>query len=307
MAASTAMPSGHLRALVLGGGGSLGRAFHWGLAAGFLDAGIDLREADLIIGTSAGSMTGARLALGADPRQGLPFIDPPSSASPAGVASAFQQLTAACARALTSPNPEDEWRAVGQMALTARTPSESASLARESMASLVGHPWPANYRATAVDANTGRFQLWGPDSGVPLQRGVASSGALPGVWPPVTIGESRYVDGGVRSMLNADLAAGSARVLVISCFDLSSPPDAPEPTRLMNDALRAEIDRLGQSGLDVEVITPGNAFLKLSGYGAKMLDGSLVPEAYALSREQAQNESTRIRRLWNTQGLTLLG
>jgi NTE family protein len=56
------------RALVLGGGGVVGRAWQMGLAAGILDHGIDLSEADLIIGTSAGAVTGAQLALGVDPR-----------------------------------------------------------------------------------------------------------------------------------------------------------------------------------------------------------------------------------------------
>jgi NTE family protein len=63
------------RALVLGGGGSLGRAMHWGLTAGFLEAAIDLRDADLIIGTSAGAVVGAQLGLGADPRLSAPVVD----------------------------------------------------------------------------------------------------------------------------------------------------------------------------------------------------------------------------------------
>jgi NTE family protein len=105
-------------------------------------------------------------------------------------------------------------------------------------------------------------------------------------------------DGGIRSLLNAELAQGFSSVLVVSCFDFSSPATAPEPTRVLNDALRAELDRLRAAGSTVEVITPEEAILTLSGHGTKMLDGSLVPEAYAISRRMAQRESERIRALW---------
>jgi NTE family protein len=45
---------------------------------------------------------------------------------------------------------------------------------------------------------------------------VAASCAVPLVWPPITIGGRRYIDGGVRSITNADLAAGCDRVVVLA-------------------------------------------------------------------------------------------
>ena len=75
----------------------------------------------------------------------------------------------------------------------------------------------------AVDALTGELVVFDRESGVPLVEAVAASCAVPGVWPPVTIGARRYVDGGIRSMTNADLAKGSDRVLVL----VPSPADAP--------------------------------------------------------------------------------
>ncbi|MBI2723991.1 MAG: patatin-like phospholipase family protein, partial [Chloroflexi bacterium] len=56
------------RALVLGGGGAVGIAWETGVVAGLLDEGIDVRIADLVVGTSAGSVVGTSLALGRDPR-----------------------------------------------------------------------------------------------------------------------------------------------------------------------------------------------------------------------------------------------
>ena len=63
------------------------------------------------------------------------------------------------------------------------------------------------------------------DSGVALVDAVAASCAVPGIWPPVTINGRRYIDGGVRSSTNADLAAGSDRILAI----IPSLADQPDP------------------------------------------------------------------------------
>ena len=63
----------------------------------------------------------------------------------------------------------------------------------------------------------------GRSSRIPLTDAVVASCAVPGIWPPVTIGGRRYMDGGVRSSDNADLAAGAARIVVVSPLGLSSP------------------------------------------------------------------------------------
>jgi NTE family protein len=287
------------RALVLGGGALLGRALHWGLIAGFLEEGLDLRDADLILGTSAGAIMGARFALGEDPRLSPTPLDPPSASAPLPNANlALQQLTIPCAKATLSSAPEEEWKAIGAMALAADTVDENAAITRPTIAALNGRPWPGNFRATAVNAFTGQPQLWGPSSGVPLDRAVASSSALPGVWPPITLDGGRYVDGAVRSMLNADLAKGFERVVVISCFDLSSPSTAPEPAKVLNRALHEEIEHLRAQGSSVELITPDEEFMALSEYGAKMFDASRVPAAYGIAKAQARREADRIRRNW---------
>jgi NTE family protein len=59
------------RALVLGAGGNAAIAWEVGVLAGLLDVGIDVRTADVVIGTSAGSVVGApqrRRPLGVSPR-----------------------------------------------------------------------------------------------------------------------------------------------------------------------------------------------------------------------------------------------
>ena len=71
------------RALVLGGGGPVGIAWESGLLNGLADGGVDASNADFIMGTSAGSFVGARLAMGHDPRGfAAPFMESAMSQHP---------------------------------------------------------------------------------------------------------------------------------------------------------------------------------------------------------------------------------
>lgn len=290
------------KALVLGGGGPVGRAWHSGLLAGFHAHGIDLAAASAIIGTSAGAIVGAQLALGLDLARRLPILDTHSTASSPYAPSAARtatlaQLMALCVRGTTSPTPEVEWRAAGALALAAQTPSEAEALARPSMAAFVGQAWPGNLRTTAVDAQTGAFRVWTAGDAVPLERGVAASAALPGVWPAVSMGAegARYVDGGVRSMVNADLARGHARVVVVSCYPL----DAGTAWGALAQKVLDEIDELRREGAVVAVVTPSEEMLALTSNGANMLDVSLVPLAYEAAKRHADSMAEEVRHVWD--------
>jgi NTE family protein len=293
---TTAEPA--TRALVLGGGGPVGRAWEAGLAAGLHTQGMDLGSADLIIGTSAGAIVGAELALGLDLDALGPVADSPAGPAPSQISPGdMQRMMAATARAATSPQPELKYQEVGQMALAAATCSEEESLSRVTFAPINGRQWARNFWATSVGTSTGQFQVWTAASGVPLERAVAASSALPNVWPPITIGQDRYMDGGVRSMLNADLAAGYSRVVVVSCFALGELGAANAPAVPPNRSL-SEIESLRAGGSTVEVVTPSTAFLALTGNGTRILDNSLVPEAYEVGKRQAVDDGRRIRAAW---------
>lgn len=87
--------------------------------------------------------------------------------------------------------------------------------------------WPErDLRIPAVDAVTGEVVIFTRDSGVTLVDAVTASCAVPGIWPPASIGDHRYVDGGVRSSANADLAAGADQILLIT----PTLPDVPAPS-----------------------------------------------------------------------------
>jgi NTE family protein len=207
-------------ALVLGGGGITGIAWEIGLVAGLAEAGVDLSGADLVVGTSAGSVVGAQLTSGADvemlyARQ----LEPPTGEKVARMTrSTLAQFAWAMLR--TRGNHAAFRKRVGTLALAAEkaglTPPEQERL--DIIAErLVSKEWPdRDFKVTAVDAETGEFRAFERSSGVPLVQAVAASCAVPGVYPPVTIDGRRYVDGGMRSAANADLAAGYDRLVVLA-------------------------------------------------------------------------------------------
>lgn len=207
-------PADHLeRAFVLAGGGATGIAWEAGIIMGLRDGGVDVREADTMIGTSAGSMVAAHLRVGTDEgdafariRDGVPL----ASYGRLGPADATRYL-----RAQLASDPRRGRASIGRAALAARTLDEPAWVDTVGYG-LVGADWPrGRLWVTAVDARTGTSVVFDNDSGVPLERAVAASCAVPGVFPAVEIGGRRYVDGGLRSIANADLATGHRRVLAL--------------------------------------------------------------------------------------------
>ena len=289
MATTAIGPSQPARALVLGAGGPVGRAWESGLASGLIDQGVSLRTADAIIGTSAGAIAGAHIALGLAPSVPLQPAASPSSA--------LIELWGAMARASRSSTPESERQEIGRLALRAATMSEEQSIQR--VGALAKRDWPANFRATAVNVRTGEGVVWDRRSGVPLERAVAASCALPGIWPPIAIKGEQYMDGGIRSMLNSDLASGHGAVIVVSCFALFLPEGVGNMfQRTLSAGLEAEIAALRRTAACVNVITPCADFLDLTQGGSRMLDAGLSPEAHEIGAQQAIQEAPRLHALW---------
>lgn len=283
------------RALVLGGGGPVGIAWEVGLSLGLAKRGVDLRSADAIIGTSAGSNVGAQVALGSDlevwaeERVDL-SISPDDSAAPSGSMAArlgalMEQMIALN---IYEGTPEEGRARLGQFALAQDVGPEERFTAL--FADLGGADWPATFSCTAVSATTGEFVVWNQDSGVDLQLAVASSCCVPGIFPPITIGDDRYIDGGMRSALNADLAAGHDQVLVVSCMSSSTP----------GLGVQEEIDGLRAGGATVELIEPDQAFIDISGSGMFLMDDSRMPAAFGAGLALADVEAERVSALWRS-------
>lgn len=288
------------RAVVLGGGGPVGIGWEAGLLVGLREGGVDASQADAFIGTSAGSVVGCTLAAGDDLAERVAQLPsgqddevPPSDAD-----AMLQLLFSSVAEASRRPEEADAIRArLGQMAIDAPTIDEASWLSLFEM--FAGAEWPRGFACTAVDAGTGRFRVWDGDAGVDVQHAVASSCAVPGIFPPVTIGATRWMDGGVRDILNADVAAGHQTVLVISCTLLEVPPELLPPG--MGDlfaATRAGLEGLERDGSKVELVVPSQEMLEISGYGMHLMDFTRSAAAFAAGVRQGQLEASRLSAFW---------
>jgi NTE family protein len=268
-------------ALVLGGGGVAGIAWITGLLAGLADAGQDVSGAELIVGTSAGSAVAAQLGSGLSleelyARQTEPELQAAEIMAEVNLEDFAAQLTTAMGNAATMPQMR---RSVGAWALGVETVSESARRAAiESR--LPSHTWPTRViKIIAVDAESGEPRVFDNSSGVNLVDAVAASCAVPGVWPPATIGGRRYVDGGVRSGTNADHAAGASRVLLIA------PMGAPDmfPTEM---PFEQAVAGLRAGGATVALIEPDEA--SQAATGTNPLDPSTRGPAAEAGRTQGR-------------------
>lgn len=264
-------------AFVLSGGGRSGSAWETGLLKGLLDGGVNLTTADLIVGTSAGAVVGAQIASGYDLSKLYErHIEPPqlSTAEPkvdlhqyqvavgkvladggGRTLSGFTQEARAKIGALDflyeSSIPKSfsspSGLGPGALALTAQVESEESRLAQFE-AALPTKNWPERkLLITAVDAADGAFVVWNKDSGVPLVKAVAASCAVPMIRSAVTINGRRYLDGGLRSAVNADLAAGYD--LVVAVVVSGQTPEALGKPG-------SEIAGLREAGSYVELILP---------------------------------------------------
>jgi NTE family protein len=217
----------HDVALVLGGGGAAGQAWQIGVIAGLAEAGLDLTEAaDLVVGTSSGSATAVQVRSGI-PAAGLLASVLSEPVQPAGqnreqppslpVATVFERMRAIGA----ATSAAGLRRAMGAFGLESDAVLGPGAGQRRAMvaARLPRADWPDRPMiVVAVDAHTGELVAFDRDSGADLADAVTASTALPGLAPTHSINGTRYINGGVRSGENADLASGYATVVVLSPF-----------------------------------------------------------------------------------------
>lgn len=278
------------RALVLSGGGPVGIAWESGLVAGFAEGGVDLGAADFILGTSAGSFVGAKLALGAEARTlAEPILEEAERAvsgggRPPADLSRLMEMMAAAQGGLR--NPAEARAEIGAFALAAETISEDEFIASfgKSFANLPRFAWPErDFACTAVDAQDGSFRLWTKAAGVGVTRAVASSCSVPGIYPPVTLDGRRYIDGGLRSTSNADMAAGYDVVVVVSVMAGAAHLDE-------------EVESLKEGGSTVVVVTPDDA--SLATFGQNLMDFRRRPDAARAGVAQGREQAAVLKDFW---------
>jgi NTE family protein len=289
------------RALILAGGGPVGEAWESGIIVGLKEQGVDVSNADLIIGTSAGSIVGARLA------SGMRFDEliaaalassagpPPEASDEAPGPPPDLSFLAAKLREMASPNVSLQliYTQIGEWALKAHPVVSEAGFVASYRRRFPNDKWPSHtYRCVAIDASDGSLKVWDHTSGVPTALAVASSCALPGVFAPVTISGHRYMDGGVRSVTNADLARGCQTALILAPTSGLEDPIARDFTR----PLAAEMRLLRTDGCEVELIAPDAAGIRA--FGQSVSDEQHRRPAYDAGHTQGKNLAPAIVGFW---------
>lgn len=304
----------HNVALVLGGGGAAGQAWEIGIIAGLAEAGLDMTEAaDLVVGTSSGATAAAQVRSGIPAAELLAAVLSPP-VQPAGqnrerppslpMATVFERMRAIGAAATSAA---DLRRAMGAFGLESdSTLGPAAGQRRAMVAARLPRPeWPDRPMiVVAVDAHTGELAAFDRDSGVDLVDAVTASTALPGLVPTHNINGTHYINGGVRSADNADLASGYANVVVLSPFGGRSqtPPERGADPAGQFEGLRrppewgtdlaSQVEALRKQGSRVEVITPDAD--SRAAMGTNQMDPATRIPAARAGFAQGKQEATRV-------------
>jgi len=298
-------------ALVLGGGGAAGNAWMIGIVAGLAEAGVDLTElADLVIGTSAGANAAAQVRSGISqaellaatlaPPPGQPVAPPRPPSPPRPMEAVFEQMRNISAAASTQLELQHAMAAYALRSDMSFAPEVAEQRPALVARRLPGPDWPERpMLIVAVNAETGELATFDRQSGVALVDAATAAISLPGAGPTHSINGTRYISGGVRSVDNADLAAGFRTVIVLSPFGGRTgplPPGQFEGLRRPPGAdLASEVEALRRAGSHVEVITPDAD--SRAAMGVNQMDlATRVPSARA-GYEQGKREAARLTAL----------
>lgn len=248
--------------LILGAGGIVGQAYHAGVLASFAEAGWDARSADVVVGSSAGSVTGSLLRLGLSAQdlaawatdgtvspegaelldalgQDLPELPPPSLSD-------FVRGWRLPSRALIARAARRPWAFRPGVAAITLMPSGKIDIRqRAEVLDRDGDRWPEGLWICAARRHDGRRVVFGRP-GAPearLSDAVAASCAIPGYLAPVQIGRSEYIDGGVHSPTNADVLAPLGLDIVVVVSPMSSHGVVRSPDAAMRWSARRRLDR----------------------------------------------------------------
>lgn len=263
-----------------------GISWEIGILAGLLEAGVALHEADIIIGTSAGAFVGVALASGYEMNRLFAAQLEPNTAEIS--VTAAERTIAAWYRALEIGGSDSQrvGAAMGAIAREHPEPVPIAQRRRMVEARLVTTKWPLTLQVTAIDAETRQLHVFDRTSGIALTDAVMASGAVPGVWPPVSINGRAWIDGGMVSTANARLADGYERVVILAPMPASygSIPGAAEDAAAMS------------ANADVFLVTPDSQ--SIAAIGPNPYDPTRRSAVATSGQTQGRSIAASIATMW---------
>jgi NTE family protein len=282
------------RGLVLGGGGLVGMGYHAGALKALEEWGIDLGGSDVLVGTSAGAVMASYLASGWTGDDFYEYAHGRHPSSEQDEASQKDQV-----RTIFTPmwhsRAERARRGIGSaFALAASRGYWNKAVRGRVPTGLLRKAFPAGLYSTedtrfrlhqdlpdqwpredvyicAADLYTGKRVAFGAPGApeAPFPEAVRASTSIPGVFPPVRIGDRHYVDGGVVSATSLDLAveAGCRSILCVAPLGFRREDEAgtSRDPRLWSSvlvrslfarALRREVVAARAAGVAVFVVRP---------------------------------------------------
>lgn len=267
------------KALILGGGGAVGNAWETAIITTLIKNDVPLAEAEIIVGTSAGSIVGSKLAcgvelLGKDHSKTFPY--PQSGPDIESIKAVFKLWTSV------------EFMDDKTSKQIARIASKANTISEQEWTSLVAHQmidaWPEkDLRICSVNANTGLFEVFTKDDGVSLRKVIASSCAIPGMFPLITLEQSQYMDGGVYSGTNAQIVIEDQPDLAVIIAPIC------KGTALIGEfadrCLQSEVQQLKAKGCKVMVISPNEN--DINALGDNLMDTSRLMSASMAGQKRA--------------------
>ena len=287
--------AGSDRALVLGGGGVFFIAWQVGYLNGLRKRGVDLTNAQIVVGTSAGALVASIVSAG---KLAAFSREVGTLAKLMGILAPATDLRPSQLRALkmfsdATDASADTLRRIGFAALAAQ--GESAASFRRRVGLVLGvgsNKWPGqSLNIATVDAYTGERLIVTSAAGVSAARAAAASASVPGLFDPQPIHDRRCMDGGVSgSGTHSDVVAGASRAVVIA-LGASIPPEKAWGTMPVG-SLDREMRALAAAGTETLVRGPRKVD------SATLMSPKSVPEALVMADEQADDDAAPIGEFW---------
>ena len=289
------------RAIVLGGGSEYMSSFLVGYFHAMLNNGVDLRLADIVVGTSAGAFLGSALMgnrldlfstefnLLADyPKLMAKFV-PTKEFSPS------QKRVMQMGIDAKDGNPSTI-QAIGHAAMAAKSiPGEKFEM---NMKVFLGDmkDIPPNMYITSIDCYTGERLVIAPDSGVPVTTACAASASAPGVTGPTWVKDRVCMDGSIGvTETHCDIAAGAKRALVVALADTIEQEEAGLRLNHLPNTILEEVKALEAGGTKTKLVVigmlPGRKTLSV-------IDPGIMAPAIQYGHDRGMADLPMMRKFW---------